>query len=130
MSNLYQEHILDHYSNPRNHREIKNPDIYFRERNPLCGDEIAIFAIVKKGFIDDVSFLARGCAISQASASMLTEAVVHKRLKDVMKMTGKDVIALLSIPVSPARSKCAFLALNALKEGIISFEEKNNGAGN
>ncbi len=128
MTNIYQENILEHYYNPRNRREIKKPHVYYRETNPLCGDEIAIFAKLKKGVIVDVSFLARGCAISQASASMLTEAVMNKTLSYAMKMSGKDVMSLLNIPISPSRTKCALLALKALQAGIVVFNKNGKNA--
>ncbi len=126
MSNLYQEHILDHYSNPRNRRVIEKPDVYFRDNNPLCGDEIAIYASVKKGAIADASFIARGCAISQAAASMLTDAVKNKKLSEVAVMDSKDVIGMLMIPISHTRMKCAVLALKSLQAGIALYEAKKN----
>lgn len=131
MADIYQEHILDHYSNPRNRGVIESPDIYFKDSNPLCGDEIAIYAKIAKpgsgngGVIEKAGFIARGCAISQASASMLTERVEGKSVDEVYAMSANDVLDMLMIPVSHARMKCAMLALKALQAGISVHFKKS-----
>ncbi len=116
---IYQEHIMDHYSNPRNNGVIENPDIYFRDTNPLCGDEIAMYAKVNDDRIERAGFQARGCAISQASASILTESIIGKALAHVYNMSSDEMLELLMIPISPARIKCAVLAMKTLQAGIL-----------
>ncbi len=133
MADIYQEHILDHYSHPRNREVIDSPDIYYKDSNPLCGDEIAMYAkLAKPGMENSViakaSFIARGCAISQAAASMLTERVEGAALNEVYAMSANDVLGMLMIPVSHARMKCAVLALKTLQAGIAVYYKKAGGA--
>ncbi|MBI3034231.1 iron-sulfur cluster assembly scaffold protein [Candidatus Woesearchaeota archaeon] len=118
--NIYQEHILDHYSNPRNKGQIDNPDIYYKDTNPLCGDEVAVYARLDRSkSISEIRFMARGCAISQASASMLTEHVKGKSLDEVYGISSEDMLRLLMVPISHVRMKCALLALKTLQAGIL-----------
>ncbi|MBI4439244.1 SUF system NifU family Fe-S cluster assembly protein [Candidatus Woesearchaeota archaeon] len=128
MSNLYQEHILDHYSSPRNRRAMTEHDIYERDTNPLCGDEIAIYAKTKSGTITEASFLARGCAISQAAASMLTETVTGMTHKEIKLMGVKEMTDILQLEVGAARIKCAMLSIRTLQSGITRYEEKNGAS--
>lgn len=121
---MYQENILDHYKRPRNKRELEGANIKHVGLNPICGDEVKIMATVGvgTGMIRDVAFQGHGCAISQASASMLTEFVKGKNVAELKKMSKEDVTKMLSIPVSPTRLKCAILPLKALQYGINEFE--------
>ncbi len=128
MSSIYQEHILDHYSSPRNKGVIENPDIYYKDSNPLCGDEIAIYAVLEGNIISKICFIARGCAISQAAASMLTESVKGKPVSYAYGLASDDIVGMLSIPLSPARLKCAVLAMKTLQAGIVLYRGKKNGA--
>lgn len=115
---MYAEQILDHYNSPRNYGELKDADIKSRDVNPLCGDGFEFFIKTEKGKIIDVSFKGDGCAISTASASMLSEFIKGKSLKEVEGITQKDVTDLLGISVSPARIKCALLPAEIIKSGI------------
>ncbi len=124
---MYRENIMDHFKNPRNHGIIENPDIVFSDNNPLCGDEIGV--TVKLGrdkagdnVIAEIKFNGKGCAISQASASMLTEQVSGMKLEDVKKMKNDDVIKNLGIPLQPIRVKCALLGFKVLEAGIFLYE--------
>ncbi|MFQ5941282.1 MAG: Fe-S cluster assembly sulfur transfer protein SufU [Nitrososphaerales archaeon] len=121
-ADIYREIILDYYRNPRNYGKIDSPDISVRDSNPLCGDEIEIHLKFDGGKVKDVKFTGKGCAISQASASMLTEMIIGKNLEDVKKI-GKDVILeSLGLPnLGPARIKCALLSLKTLKLGVYSY---------
>ncbi|MBI2133306.1 iron-sulfur cluster assembly scaffold protein [Candidatus Woesearchaeota archaeon] len=125
MTDLYQEHIMEHFYNPRNRGSMRDPDIYFKDSNPLCGDEVAIYARIRKGRILNICFLAVGCAISQASASILTEQVKDKPLAYVKGMTSQDLIGLMAIPLSHSRVKCAVLPLKVLQAGIVVYEGKH-----
>ena len=116
MDDLYREHILDHYKSPRNFGELEGATHRYHDTNPLCGDEITMFLRVgEDGRVNDVHFTGRGCAISQASASLLTEDVKGKSLDELKGYDKEQVLANLGIPISPARVKCALLGLKALK---------------
>jgi nitrogen fixation NifU-like protein len=115
---LYREAILDHYRNPRN-RGILNPaDFSYEDVNPLCGDEIRIDVRTDGERVTDVRFSGRGCAISQAAASMLMEMVEGQPLDEVKAISREDLLEELGVPISPARMKCAMLGLKVLKAGI------------
>ena len=121
---MYAEQILDYYKNPRNFGEIKNAQIHARDLNPLCGDEIEIFAKANGQMISEIKFKGVGCAISMASASMLTEKAKGKNISEVMKFGEKEILEMLGIEVSPARKKCAMLGLWVLQMGLKKFLEK------
>jgi nitrogen fixation NifU-like protein len=119
MDDFYKEYILDHYRNPRNFGHLDAPDAVAEDVNPLCGDQIRIELKVKDGAIEDVRFFGRGCAISQAATSMLTESVRGQRLEDVARMPAERVIESVGIGISPARVKCATLGLKVLKSAAL-----------
>ena len=127
MDSLYAEEILDHYKHPRNFGRLEHPDIHVEANNPLCGDRLSMDLDVKDGVIEDVRFQGRGCAISQASASMLTEDLIGKPLTELAGLTRQDILDNLGIEVSYARMKCALLSLGllrlALAEAGISISE-------
>jgi len=113
---FYREEILEHWRNPQNFGEMKKPDVVIEQVNPLCGDEVKFFFKIKKGRIEKVSFTGSGCAISMASASMLSEAVKNRRVSDLELVTGQDVLGLVGDKITPARLKCAFLPLEAVRK--------------
>jgi len=115
MSNIYKEIILDHWRNPHNFGKLKSPTKKSYAINPSCGDEIQIDLIIKKEKIKEVKFSGRGCAISQASASLLTDYIKGKSIKDLKKIDEKTIIKLLGIKISPTRMKCALLPLETLE---------------
>lgn len=121
--NLYREIILDHYRNPRNKGTLDPADYSYEDTNPLCGDEVRIDLRVKDGAVDEVRFSGRGCAISQASASMLTELIEGQPLDEVKSLTKDDLLEELGVPISPARMKCALLPLKVLKAGIYGVPQ-------
>ncbi|MBV9712406.1 MAG: SUF system NifU family Fe-S cluster assembly protein [Ktedonobacteraceae bacterium] len=114
----YREYILDHYRNPRNYGKLDQPDIHSEDSNPLCGDQLGMDIIVEGDRIKEVRFQGRGCAISQASASMLSEMIEGKTVEEVAALGKDDVLDVLGIPISPARTKCAFLSLRVLHRGL------------
>ncbi len=118
---FYREYILDHYKNPRNFGRIEDPDISHEENNPLCGDVVGMDFRVSGGVIEDVKFHGRGCAISQASASLLTERLKGMTLEDARRIGKDDVLEELGIEISPARLKCALLSLKVLKVGAYGL---------
>jgi nitrogen fixation protein NifU and related proteins len=114
---LYREVILDHYKNPRGHGEMAGADAEAEGQNPLCGDEVSIF--VRFGAdgdtIDEVMFKGRGCAISQAATSMLTEMVEGRRASEIAMLPKDELLDEIGIPLTPVRLKCALLGLSTLK---------------
>ena len=123
LDDFYREAILDHNQNPRNFGTLDNPDITAEDSNPLCGDEIRIDLRVKDGKIDAVRFSGKGCSISRASASMLTEAIEGKTLEEAKQLDREDVLELFGIELGPVRLKCALLALKTLKLGIYGVQQ-------
>jgi len=121
-ADIYREIILDYYRNPRNFGKIDSPDISIRDSNPLCGDEIEIHVKFDGDKVKDIKFTGKGCAISQASASMLTEMIMGKNLEDLKKVGKEDILESLGLPnLGPARIKCALLSLKTLKLGVYSY---------
>ena len=136
ISALYQELILDHYRRPRNKGEIENPDETIVMKNPLCGDEITVQIRYDGDSVADVGFVGRGCSISQASASMMTQLIKGKSREeiDALRTRFREMVmgneslasdssmgslrALSGVSKFPARVKCALLAWNALEEGM------------
>lgn len=123
MDDLYREQIIDHYKNPR-HRGVLDPHDYtYEDDNPLCGDRIRIDVRVDAdNRVAEAAFSGEGCAISQASADMLTGSVVGKSLDEVRRLTKDDLLELLGIELGPVRMKCALLSLKVLKAGVYGLE--------
>jgi nitrogen fixation NifU-like protein len=120
MDDFYRDYILDHYRNPRNFGTLENPDAQAEDLNPLCGDQIRVqLKLDSGGKIEDVRFSGKGCAISQASTSMLTETVKGMKLEDVAKLSKDAVLDNVGIGISPTRLKCAMLGLRVLKSAAI-----------
>lgn len=115
----YREYILDHYRDPRNYGRLDQPDIHWEETNPLCGDQLMLDLQIEQEQVTAVRFQGKGCAISQSAASMLTEMIEGKTVSEVIALGKDDILEALGIPISPARTKCAFLALRALHRGLI-----------
>ncbi len=117
---LYREVILDHYKNPRGHGVIEGADAAAEGQNPLCGDEVAIYvALGEDGeTIDEVKFSGRGCAISQAATSMLTEMVQGRKASEIAAMPRDELLEEIGIPLTPIRLKCALLGLGVLKVAL------------
>jgi nitrogen fixation NifU-like protein len=120
---IYREIILDHYKNPRNRGTLDPHDFSYEDVNPLCGDEVRIDVRVENDRIAEIAFSGRGCAVSQASASILTEMVEGLPLDEVKAITKDDLLDEIGIPVSPARLKCALLSLKVLKAGLYGVEQ-------
>src|SRR2546426_5492187 len=117
---MYREVILDHYKNPRGHGLIEDADAQAEGQNPLCGDEVSIYvAFGDDGdTIEDVKFSGRGCAISQAATSMLTEMVKGRSATEVAKLPREELLEEIGIPLTPIRLKCALLGLGVLKVAL------------
>jgi nitrogen fixation protein NifU and related proteins len=137
LEELYKEVILDHYKNPRNKRDLPGAELTCSKNNPLCGDEITVHAHVAGGVLDGVAFEGSGCSISQASASMMTEAVAGRPVDEALGLAGEfrsfmegatepdeesfgDLIALKGVVKYPVRIKCAVLAWDVLQDALAS----------
>jgi len=115
---LYREVILDHYRNPRSHGLLDAPDAQAEGQNPLCGDEVTVSLRFDGDTIREVGFEGRGCAISQAATSMLTEIVQGKTAAEVARMPKEELLEEIGIPLTPVRLKCAILGLGVLKVAL------------
>lgn len=135
MDDIYRENILDNYKNPRNFGRLKNPTASFSLYNSACGDKIEIQLKIKNitasagsrpdggkklKIIEDIRFTGEGCAISMASASMLTEKVMGKNIHEIKKLNTQDILDMLGITLTPTRLKCALLPLEVLQKAINS----------
>ena len=120
--NLYRDIILDYYRHPRNFGKLGPNDISARDSNPLCGDEIEIQIRVRDGMINEIKFSGQGCAISLASASMLTELAKGKPLEWVKTLSKEDILKMFGAPdIGPSRIKCALLGMKVLKIGVYNY---------
>jgi nitrogen fixation protein NifU and related proteins len=127
-SDFYRELILDYYRNPRNFGKLDPHDIDAKDVNPLCGDEVEMQIRVSpdKGRIEEIKFIGKGCAISQASASMLTEMAKGKPLEWVKGLSREDILKMLGTSdLGPARTKCAMLSVKVLKTGVYGYMGDN-----
>ena len=123
MDDMYRELILEHYRNPRHHGTLDPADISYEDDNPLCGDRIRIdLRVDGADTIVEAAFSGQGCAISQASASMLLENIRGKTLDDVKDLAKENVLDMLGIELGPVRLKCALLALKVLKVGAYGMQ--------
>ena len=125
MEDIYREIILDHFKNPRNFGKIKNSTSSFSLYNSACGDKITIELRITNNesrikIIDDIKFSGEGCAISTASASMLTEKVLGKNIEEIKKLSTEDILKMLGTTLTPTRLKCALLPLEVLQKAINS----------
>ena len=115
---LYTEELLEHYRHPQNFKKLQSPTHQITLQNPLCGDEITLFLEVKGEVVQDVSFEGKGCAISTASASLMTEYCKGKSLKMLRKLDNKSTMKIVGIEVSPGRLKCLLLPFEAFKKAL------------
>ncbi len=131
MDDLYRDYILEHYRRPHNFGVIENPTATYEGANPLCGDRITMMLGIRDGVVAEVGFTGRGCAISQASASLLTDEIKGKTVDEVAKVNTQDLLDLLGIEISPARLKCALLSLDTLEHALSdgAVTEASAGAG-
>jgi len=120
---LYAEDILDHYRNPRHYGHLENATLSYHDSNPFCGDEITLELAIEDDRVVDVAFSGKGCAISQASASMMAEEILGKPLDELKSWDKDNILELLGIPLGPVRLKCALLPLKALKAAVWGLED-------
>jgi nitrogen fixation protein NifU and related proteins len=127
MEDLYREVIIDHYKNPQYRGKLEPHDISFEDDNPLCGDHIRIdLRLDKDGRVSEARFDGHGCAISQASADLLTESIIGKPVEEIKALKKQDLLDLLGIELGPVRLKCALLSLKVLKAGVYGLGEASD----
>jgi nitrogen fixation NifU-like protein len=119
-TDIYKETILDHYRHPRNYGDLPNANAHAKDSNILCGDVIEMQLRVNANRINDARFRGEGCAISVATASMLTEFSKGKSISEIKKLGKEEVIKLLGVDPGPARVECVLLGLNVLKAAIAA----------
>jgi nitrogen fixation NifU-like protein len=119
---VYREIILDHYKNPHNFGRLENPDFRAEDSNPLCGDRVELAVKLNDGKVSEVKFIGRGCAISQASASILTDKIIGMSLDELSRFDKEQLLEEMGNPdLGPVRIKCALLSLKTLKLGLYTY---------
>jgi nitrogen fixation NifU-like protein len=120
MSGIYHGNLLDHAMNPRNRGILDPADFSFQDAGSVCGDEVRIDVRVTDNHISAVAFSGRGCAVSQASASILTELILHMAIDDAKTLTDDDLLTAIGVPLGPARLECALLSLTVLRAVVAA----------
>ena len=117
---FYRENILDHYKNPRNYGLLEEPDAHAEGQNPLCGDEVTVsIRFAEDGeTIEEIGFEGRGCAVSQAATSMLTDIIKGRKAAEVAALPKEEILGEVGIPLTPVRLKCAILGLGVVKVAL------------
>jgi len=129
MDNLYRDFILEHYREPHNRGVLEPHDLHFADSNPTCGDEMSITLRLddSRQRVADVAFDGRGCAISQASASILTDELRGLTVDELRRIDPRDVVDNLGVPIGPARLKCALLVYKVLQGAAAATEDLTAG---
>lgn len=122
MANLYREHILDHYRHPRNRGTLEAPDISAELDNPVCGDIIRLDIRLTEGRVSEARFSGRGCVLSVAAASMLTEDIVGKTVEELRALQDEDTFQMLGVTPGPVRAGCGLLSQRVLHKGLAQLE--------
>ncbi|MEX0940480.1 MAG: SUF system NifU family Fe-S cluster assembly protein [Candidatus Babeliales bacterium] len=121
--NLYREILMDHYRHPRNRGQLEKPDFSSGQFNPSCGDQVSFEGMVNNDIITQVKFTGKGCVISQASASLLSELIEGKSIEDALALNKEDMQKLIGMQLGPMRLKCALLPLEALQQGLQNYKK-------
>ena len=127
MDPLYREYILDHYKNPRNFGELPEHDLDFHDHNPLCGDELGVHIVVEDGKISELRFHGQGCAISQATASIISDELKGKTVAEVAALDRGFIAEEIGIELSPTRLKCGLLSLKVVQGALLGTDEWPTG---
>ncbi len=122
--NIYQELLMDHYRHPRNCGKLENPDFSSGDYSPSCGDSVTLQGTIADQIIKKVVFTGKGCVISQATASLLTEWCIEKSIGQIVDLTKEDIQKIVGMPLGIMRIKCALLPLIALQKGLLTYTMK------
>ena len=128
-SDMYQEQILDHYRHPHNYGQLEHPDATYEDSNPLCGDMVTVDLAFEGDRIAEVRFRGTGCAISQASASMLTDMVQGLPREEALALPREALLEEIGVPLSPARVKCALLGYKVMMAALYGIPTPSSGDG-
>lgn len=123
MDDLYKEVILDHAQHPHNQGTLPDATHSFEDLNPLCGDRVRMDLKIENGVVTDVKFSGKGCAISQAAASMLTDELKGKSVDEIKQIDKRTVLDMVGIPLGPSRMKCALLPFKVMKASVYGIHE-------
>src|SRR5260221_3865310 len=123
MTDFCRDYIIEHYRRPHNFGVLENATARYEGASPLCGDRITMMLDIQDGRVVDVGFTGRGCAISQASASLLTDEIKGKTVAEVAQLTSRDLLDLIGIEIRPARLKCALLSLETLEHAMAEADK-------
>jgi len=121
----YMEVLMEHYKDPQNYGKLAKPTTIKKDYNPFCGDELTVYLDLEKRVLKDIKFEGKGCAISQAAMSLLSEKLKGMKIEDILKLDKQEVLDLLGIEISAMRLKCALLSLKTIKSAIIEYESGN-----
>jgi nitrogen fixation NifU-like protein len=122
MDALYREYIIDHYKHPRNFGELEEPDAEFHDRNPVCGDEMGVHIKLDGDRVADLRFHGHGCAISQAAASIISDELKGKTVKEIAELDRHFVLDEIGVDLSPTRLKCGLLALKVVQGALLGTD--------
>ncbi len=126
-NDIYKENLIDHYKHPHNFGILNKPTFSSKGNNPLCGDQVEIFAEVKDDKISDIKFSGSGCAISMASASMLTDKIKGMEVDKIKNIKDKDIFKMIGTDLGVVRAKCGLLGLKTLIKGANEYKESGHG---
>jgi len=121
---LYKDRLMDHFQNPRNKGKLENPDFSTAQHNPSCGDSVSVQGVVKDNVLSAIAFEGKGCVMSQAAASILSEFCISKTVDEILAIQKEDLPEIIGMEIGPIRIKCALLALIALKDGILQYKKR------
>jgi nitrogen fixation NifU-like protein len=127
MDALYREYIIDHYKNPRNFGELAERDVEFQDRNPLCGDELGVHIKLDGDRVSELRFHGQGCAISQATASIISDELIGKTVAEIAELDRHFVVDEIGIELSPTRLKCGLLGLKVAQGALLGKQEWPDG---
>jgi nitrogen fixation protein NifU and related proteins len=119
--NLYQEELMDHYRYPRNQGVLENPSFSTEVFNPSCGDQVSFQGVIENGIVKQLKFQGKGCVISQAAASMLSQKGIDQSVDTIVSWDKDTMLSLIGIPLGPTRLRCALLCLEALHQGLVNY---------
>lgn len=123
LEDLYDDHILDHFECPYHKGHLTSPSCTHSERNPICGDQLTLELQITDGKVQQAYFNGKGCAISQAAASMLCEHVEGRSVEELRNMPAKEMLDIIQAPLTPSRQKCGLLGFKVLKTMLYTLDQ-------